>query len=266
MLNRLRVELGREVYDERQRRRWSLADLAQRAGVSKTNAQRIEAGHSVSLEAAVRVGVALNLDPRLSLRSAPRGALARDADLLHAAMGEVEVQQLAAPTRLVRLDEPYQHYQFAGRADVVVIDPAARALLHIENRTRFPDIQAFAGSWNAKRAYLAPALAQREGLRDWRSVDHVIVAIWSSEVLHTLRLRRHSFDALAPDQAHAWAAWWDGDRVAPGSRSALVLLDPIAGTRRSRRRWVGLDQVDTVDPRYRGYADAITALRSAGLA
>lgn len=41
----------------------------------------------------------------------------------------------------VAIAEPHQHYQFAGRADRLGWDLDRRALIHIENRTRFPDMQ-----------------------------------------------------------------------------------------------------------------------------
>jgi transcriptional regulator with XRE-family HTH domain len=264
-VNRLRVQVGRDILEERRRRRWTLRELGRRAGVSVSTAQAIEAGQAVSLDALTRVSVALGLEPQLMARPPGRAVLARDGDPVHAAMGEVEAEWLRRPNRQVRLDEPYQHYQFAGRGDVVVIDAVSRALLHIENRTRFPDIQQFAGSWNAKRSYLAGDLAQREQIRGgWTSVDHVIVALWSSEVLHTLRLRRRSFEALAPDAADGWSGWWNATPIPSGARAALVLFDPLPGLRRSRRRWVGFDSLDGLEPRYRGYADALAALRVAG--
>jgi transcriptional regulator with XRE-family HTH domain len=265
-LLRLRVEAGRDAYDERRRRRWSLADVAERAGVSLATAQRVESGHPSSLDAIVAVAVGLGLEPQLRLASKTRRPNLRDADPVHAAMAEIEARELGRAGRIVLIDEPYQHYQFAGRADVAIIDRANGALLHIENRTRFPDIQAMAGAWNAKRAYLGAALAKRERLPAWTSIDHVMVALWSSEVLHTMRLRRHSFDALARDLPHGWASWWTGEPPSAGTRATIVLLDPLPGVRRSRRRWVGLDQIDRVEPRYRGYADALAALRGAGLA
>ncbi len=181
-------------------------------------------------------------------------------------MGEVEAGHLGTFGWQTRLDEPYQHYQFAGRADLIAADVEARALLHIENRTRFPDIQGFAGSWNAKRAYLAPELARRLGVRSWLSVDHVVVALWSSEVLHTLRMREASFRSVCPDAPDGFGAWWAGSRPVPGERSTIVLFDPLPGERRSRRRWVGLESVSSVEPRYRGYADALERLRTARLA
>ena len=155
--------------------------------------------------------------------------------------------------------------QFAGRADVLALDRTRRALLHIENRTRFDDIQAFVGSYNAKRAYLAPDLAERLAIPGgFRTVTHVVAALWSSEVLHAVRLRRVSFAAVCPDSPDAFATWWDDARPAPGTSSVFILFDPIPGLRSSRRRWVGLDQLDRADPRYRGYAHAVDMLRAAG--
>lgn len=266
-LNRLTVKAGRDVFGARTARRWRLRDLADRAGVSLATAQRIEAGGKASLEAYARVALALGLEPELSMRSG-RPAVARDADPVHASMGEIEARHLRNMSHEIRLDEPYQHYQFAGRADLVAVDLERRALLHLENRTRFPDLQAFAGAWNAKRAYLASDLARRLGIPGgFVSEDHVVVALWSSEVLHVLRMRGASFRALCPDDPAGLSDWWEGRPVQnEGSRSTLIIFDPLPGRRASRRRWVGLEAAAAADPRYRGYADALDALRRAGLA
>ena len=164
----------------------------------------------------------------------------------------------------IAIDEPYQHYQFAGRADVLAWD--AENLLHIENRTRFPNLQEAAGSYNAKRQYLAPSIAQRLDLgpRGWRSVTHVMACLWSSEVIHVLRLRLASFEALCPDTPEAFEAWFAGDRPGqPGVTSALVLLDPAVEPGSRMRVTVGLAELARVKPRYRGYADAAESLRRA---
>ena len=155
-------------------------------------------------------------------------------------MGEFEAGHLVPYGFIVGIDEPYQHYQFAGRGDVVAWDLAARALLHIENRTRFPDLQETAGTFNAKRAYLGAALAQRLGIRGWSSETHVIAALWSAEVLHALRLRPASFRSLCPDPADAFAAWWAGKPPIRGATSSLVVLDPLATGR--QELYVGLDR------------------------
>jgi hypothetical protein len=219
----------------------------------------MEAGRAVSAEAAVRLVTALGLrlemdliDPRR--RDRPQ----RTTDWVHSAMGEVEARHLRELGRPVGVDEPYQHYQFAGRADVVSWDTDARALLHIENRTRFPDFGEMAGAFNAKRAYLGAALADRVGISRWTSETHVIAALWSSEVLHAIRLRPESFRALCPDGSATFAAWWIGQPLPRGMTSTLVVFDPLASSR--QRKFVGLDEALTVRPRHRGYADAASKL------
>jgi hypothetical protein len=219
----------------------------------------IEAGRPTSAEAITRLATALSLrievqlvDPRR--RERPQ----RLADPVHSAMGEVEARRLRELGRPVGVDEPYQHYQFAGRADLVSWDLDARALLHIENRTRFPDFGEMAGAFNAKRAYLGAALAERVGISRWASETHVIAALWSSEVLHAIRLRPESFRALCPDGSAAFAAWWSGQPLPRGMTSTLVVLDPLASGR--QRTFVGLDEAPTVRPRHRGYADALSKL------
>lgn len=195
------------------------------------------------------------VDPR------QRTDVRQDADLVHAAMGELEIARLRSRGHAVGVDEPYQHYQFAGRADVVAWDLERRALLHIENRTRFPDIQAVAGSFNAKRDHLAGSMAKRVGLRRFENQTHVIVALWSAEVLHAIRLRPATFSALCPDSPETFEAWWRGDPPTAGVTSSLVLLDPFASGR--QRPIIALaTAVAGARPRVRGYAEAAARLRA----
>lgn len=256
-INRLWVGLGIQIRDARLARRWSVATLAEKAGVSRSAVYLVEAGKSASMEMPVRLAAALGwrldlqlIDPRH--RGEPP---IRSADPVHSAMGEFEAGHLRASGFPVGIDEPYQHYQFAGRADVVAWDLERRSLLHIENRTRFPDFQESAGSFNAKRAYLGVALGERLGVRRWSSETHVMAALWSAEVLHSLRLRPESFRSLCPDPADAFSAWWAGKAPKSGATSAMVVLDPLAVGR--QRGYTDLaDALGVARPRHRGYADA----------
>jgi transcriptional regulator with XRE-family HTH domain len=265
-LVRMAVDAGRTLHDQRMRRGWTLRDLAERAGTAVAVAQRVEAGDVATLESYARLAVALGLRPELAFADARTRRTAgpptyEASDFVHAAMGELEARALARPGRTVAIDEPYQHYQFAGRADVLAWDDAN--LLHIENRTRFPNLQEAAGAWNAKRQYLARAVADRAGIgpRGWRSVTHVMAGLWSSEVLHAIRLRRASFAALCPDGSDALLAWLRGEPPPPGSTSALIVLDPAVPFGSRRRTMAAADEPPTLQPRYRGYADAADALR-----
>jgi hypothetical protein len=179
-------------------------------------------------------------------------------------MGELEVRLLRPHGYEVAIDHPYQHFHFAGRADVLAWSREPAALLHIENRTQLPDLGETAGSFNAKCRYLAPRLADELGLPGFDSQTHVIAALWSAEVLHAVRLRPASIGALAPDGEERLAAWLRGEPPATGMSRSFVLLDPFASGR--QRAIVGLTSVlDGVRPRVRDYREAAEALRHRGL-
>jgi transcriptional regulator with XRE-family HTH domain len=259
----LAVEAGAALRAERLRRRLSLEAVAELSGLGRSTVHRIDSGDIGSVESYVRISTALSLKPELLFegRRSTRQASRQNADLVHAAMGELEAAHFGGFGFAIALDEPYQHYQFAGRADFLAWDLDRRALLHVENRTQFPNLQDAAGSFNAKRAYLPRILADRLSVRGgWLSVTHAIVALWPSEVLHVARLRTSTLAALCPDELAAFEDWWRGDPAGRGSRSVFVLFDPAQSVGRSRR-FIGLDAVPRAEPRYRDYAEAAAALR-----
>ena len=207
------------------------------------------------------IALALRLEPTLLFRD-PRATreTASSADQVHAAMGEHEVARFRSMGLRVAVDEPYQHFRFSGRADIVAWRLEPPSLIHIENRTRFPDIQQAAGAWNAKCTWLGARLAERYGVKRWASETHVLACLWSAEVVDTLRRHPETFRSLAPDSPTAFEVWWSGGIPASGQARTLVLLDP-----RSRSRGVdhvGLEEAlaDAGRPRYRGYADAAERL------
>jgi transcriptional regulator with XRE-family HTH domain len=262
---RMRFELGRRLRDARLAKRWTVRELARRAGVSTDVVYLVEAGRQASTEAALRLAHALGqrLDYELTdARRRPGAPANLGADVVHSAMAEMEARHLRSLGISTGIDEPYQHFQFAGRADLIAWDVGKAALLHIENRTRFPDFQDMAGAFNAKRAYLADSLGVRLGIARWSSQTHVIAALWTSEVLHALRLRPESFRSLCPDRADAFVAWWMGQPPTLGLISAMVVLDPLASGR--QRTFVGLDEALSIRARHRGYAEAAANLVRAG--
>ena len=242
--------------------------IAELAGVGASTVYAAESGRVAALETYVRLARALHLRPEFAVVDPRRrgSGVARAEDPVHAAMGEIEAAHLRRHGYTVGLDEPFQHFQFSGRADVVAWSAERGALLHIENRTRFPNIQEVFGSFNAKRAYLGAELAERAGIRRWRSETHVMAALWSAEVLHQLRLHRSSFESVCPDEPNAFERWWGGEPPVTGRSSCLLLLDPIPGIGANQRRWIELAGPPTARPRYKGYAEALAALRETGLA
>jgi transcriptional regulator with XRE-family HTH domain len=261
---------GIELRAARIGRRWTLRGLADRAGVAVASAHAAESGRPVSLETYARLAIALGQRPVLSFEARSRtgsNRLSRPGrDLVHAAMGEAEARQLGLHGYSLALDEPYQHFHFAGRADLLAWDLDAKALLHIENKSQLPDLQDLAGSYNAKRTYLPSVMAIRLGLGSggWRTVTHALVVLWSSEVLHVLRMRRASFAALCPSPLEPFSTWWNGGSPEPGATSSLVIFDPAPDLSPRKPRFVGADRVPNIAPRYPGYAAAATALDRPG--
>lgn len=164
------------------------------------------------------------------------------------------------------MDEPFQHYQFAGRADLAVVDPGGPDLLHHEVKTAMPNMGELAGAWNVKRQYLGRLLAERHGFgKGFRSVTHVLTIAWTAECLHVLRLRGATIRALGPDTTEAFEAWWDGARPAhSGTTSSVILLDPIERPRAAS--WVGIEDAGTIRPRHAGYAALLDTLGRTGRA
>ena len=252
--------LGSRLDDARHERGWNVERLASAAGVSRALAYDALRGEPISLDAAMRLIAALGLKLEWDLVDPRRKSPRPRQDIVHSSMGEFEASHLRKLGYRIAIDEPYQHYQFAGRADLVAWDIDSRALLHIENRTRFPDLQEAAGSFNAKRAYLGDALAQRLGIRGWRSETHVMAVLWSSEVLHTLRLRTETFRSIFPGDSSGFNAWWTGTPPSAGKASELVVLDPLAQGR--ERAFTSLEQALTARPRHSGYAEIAVRLQS----
>jgi len=265
-VNRILASIGSAVRTERRRRALTLSQVAEMTGLDTSTVHYVESGRAARLETQVRIARALRLRFEVDVadpRKRDRGP-ARLEDPVHAAMGEAQAAHFRSLGLRVGLDEPYQHYQFAGRADVVAGSVERRALLHIENRTRFPNLQEAFGSFNAKKEYLGADLARRAGVVSWLSETHVMAVAWSAEALHAVRIHRASFDSLCPDSGESFGRWWSGERPSAGRRSVLVIFDPTEGRRSDRMGWVGLAESDGVRPRYRDYADALERLRAAG--
>ncbi len=167
---------------------------------------------------------------------------------MHAAVVELLAARYAAQGRVVAADEPYQHYQFAGRADLAVVETAGPDLLHHEVKTAIPNVGELARAWNAKRRYLAAAIVERHGIRTgFRSVTHVLTVAWTADCLHVLWLREATIRSLGQDPSLSFAAWWDGGRPeAAGITSTVVVIDPMARPR--ARVWAPLDRDAATSP------------------
>jgi hypothetical protein len=93
-----------------------------------------------------------------------------------------------------------------------------------------------------------------------------MLALWSAEVLHQLRLHRSSFGTLCSGDEAAFERWWLGEPAPSAVHVHVLVFDPIEGRRPDRRRWIGLGELAPARPRYRDHAESLAALREAGLA
>jgi transcriptional regulator with XRE-family HTH domain len=259
--------LGAQVRAARVRRRWTTERLALETGISRSLVYLVERGDPTTIETYARFAAALGLrlevclvDPRTKARPG------RAEDPVHAAIVEALAARYAVQGRLVGADEPFQHFQFAGRADLTAVDQVGADLIHHEVKTAIPNVGELAGAWNVKRQYLAQALSERHAFRGgFRSVAHVLTIAWTADCLHALRLRGATIRSLGPDAPDAFARWWDGARpVAAGTTSTVVVFDPVGRLRAPA--WAPLDDLGTLRPRHRGYADLLRELRNIGRA
>ena len=86
-----------------------------------------------------------------------------------------------------------------------------------------------------------------------------MAALWSAEVIHVVRQRRATFQALCPDTSRAFESWLDGQPPNGGHHSTFVLLDPFAKGRQTRT--TDLDSaLERARPRVAGYAEAARRL------
>ncbi len=229
--------------------------LAARAAVSSSTIHKIENGARASIGMYVRVAKALDREFACQLvdPTGRRDAVRDDADIVHAAMGELEVATLRSHGFRTGLDEPWQHYHFAGRADVLGWDTALSALLRIENRTRFPDVQDSIGRFKNEQRYLVTALWRPLGFeRLPRTELHVMVGLWSAEVLRVLRQRPETSVPLPTRPSRLRMDGGRGRRGRRGPRSCCSTPSRPAGGD-VHTSGGGASQRPTA---FRGYADA----------
>ena len=118
------------------------------------------------------------------------------------------------------------------------------------------------GRFNAKRSYLATALWRGLGFRRPPTTEvHVMVAIWSSEVLRVIRRDPATFRATCPDPPQAYLDWLSGIPPTRTRVTTFVLFDPFSAGR--QRRFLDLESaLDGARARIHDYAEAAALLQA----
>jgi transcriptional regulator with XRE-family HTH domain len=224
-------QVGIALRSIRVRKRWRQADLATRAGVSRSTIGRIERGRLETVPLGTIRRVAAAPDARFDTVVRWQGGdLGRVISARHAAMHEV-IARLFADHRdwVAEPEVSFSIYGERGIIDILAWHPTRRILLVIELKTEFVDINEMMGSVDRKRR-LAWKIASERG---W---DPVAVATWV--VLPDNRTNRR---ALAAHEAVLRAKFpVDGRKVRSwlrdpnGSLDALSLLPSVASVNARR--------------------------------
>lgn len=156
-------QIGRLFRLLRVRKGWRQEDAADRAGISRKVAQKIEHGElgRTSLDLVRKYGRVF--DVRIDAIASGRGGdLARTADEEHAMI----VEQIAALVTdagwTVEPEASFNHYGDRGRIDLLGYHPATATLLLVEVKTMFTDLQDMFGSMNVKLR-VVPQIARARG-------------------------------------------------------------------------------------------------------
>ena len=167
------IRLGRAARAIRLRSGLRQADVAARAGVSRSAVSLLERGKvepmTVRAIEAMVEAIGARIDARLSWNGPE---LDRLIDAGHAALSASVKERLERWGWLVRVEVSFSHYGERGRIDLLAWHPGERVLLVIEIKTDLVDVQSLLGSMDV-RTRLAPHLAEQAG---WQ-VRHVVPAI-----------------------------------------------------------------------------------------
>jgi transcriptional regulator with XRE-family HTH domain len=224
------MRVGAAMRAIRKRRGWRQADVAAKAGVSRSLVATIERGHldTVSIRRLRRVTGAL--DARLDLSPRWRGGeLDRLLNARHSALHESVARSFGQmPAWVIEPEVSFSIYGERGVIDIPAWHAASRCLLVIELKTLIVDVQALVGDVDRKRR-LARQVARERG---W---DALTVSSWvivAKDATNQRRVAAHRtmLRAALPTDGRTMRAWLlrpDG-----AVRSLSMWTDrPLAATR-----------------------------------
>jgi transcriptional regulator with XRE-family HTH domain len=197
------------------RRHLRQRDLAARAGVSQTLVSRLERGHlsETSLERIRRVGTALDL--RVDVVGRWRGG---ELDRLLAAGHSALHESVAAHLRTLAAwrfasEVSFAHFGERGVIDILAWHEQSRALLVIELKTEFVDLNELLGTLDRKRRNAMQIARERGWIERAASVSAWVIVTDNSVNRHRARDHRAMLSTAYPGRGSA-------DRTAPSAASA----------------------------------------------
>lgn len=182
-------------------------DLSAMSGVSQSSVSRVERGIAETMSVADLDRIAQALNVRLSLDAWWRGGdLARLMDAGHAAIVEYVVGLLRAAGWQVIVEYTFNVFGERGSVDIVAWHAERRALLLVEVKSRFTDLQEMLATFARKLRLVPPLLAESEG---WRPavVGRLIVAPGTTANRRVVAAHPSTFDATFPLRSHDARRW-----------------------------------------------------------
>lgn len=223
--------LGAAIRSLRHARGWRQADIARRAGVSRTSVWLVERGQAerLTIRTVRRVASAAGLFLGWDTGPAPQLGRARDAD--HATLSEATARQLAGAGWEVRPEVSFSRYGERGRVDLLAYHPDVRILLVVEVKTLIVDVQHLLGGLDVK-VRLAPSVARELGWAARAVVPAVVVAEGTT---NRRRLSEHPI-LFARFALRGWSATrWIRSPVTGVSGLLLLAKLPVANHSDLRR-------------------------------
>jgi transcriptional regulator with XRE-family HTH domain len=207
----------------------SQGQVAAAAGVSRSMVSQVERGEleETSVRIIRRVGASLGVS--LPFEPRWRGVeLPKLMDAGHASMVRAVVAHLGAAGWQCIPEHTFNEWGERGSIDVLAWQPARRAVVCLEIKTRLVDLQDLLSTEDRKRR-LAPVLARKLG---WNPVIAGSVLVLPEETWARNAVRRHGpvFDAKFPMRTIDVRHWLENpDRHAAG---IWFLVDVARGDRK----------------------------------
>lgn len=222
--------IGRSLRAIRIRLRWRQADLAAKAGVSRSFVSKIERGllATADFERVERISRVLGADFDVRIRWRGEG-LDRLLDEAHAALVDATVAMLRAAGWEVAIEVTFNVFGDRGSIDVFAWHRATGTLLVIEVKSVVPDAQGTLLPLDRK-VRLAPLIG-RERRWDGASVSRLLVV--GDRPINRRRVGQLAamFDTALPVRGLAIRRWL---KAPTGTISGLLFLSdsPAGGVRR----------------------------------